>query len=218
VTSTRGIRLTVLTGGHDFDMAGFRRLLDATPGIEWRMLPLEEWSTDDDCDVVLFYTMHGDDPGDPASPLSWVGPALDRLVADGVGILVLHHAFFAFPAWPRWSEVIGIPDRGFRRVDADQVVRLRVAPGHPLAADLADWDICDETYLMDSARVEDGNDIALVTDHPWSMETIAWTRTVGASRVACIQSGHDASAYDDPSFRRLLGNAVRWLAAARLHE
>ncbi|MDT5033246.1 MAG: hypothetical protein QOC94_3417, partial [Actinoplanes sp.] len=49
--------------------------------------------------------------------------------------------------------------------------------------------------------------------HPLGSSLAAWTRTVGRSRVVYIQPGDAAATLDDPAYRTLVGNAVRWAAA-----
>jgi type 1 glutamine amidotransferase len=59
---------------------------------------------------------------------------------------------------------------------------------------------------------ESGNHPLLTTAHTNSMKTLAWTRAFRGGRVFCWQAGHDHHAFGDPHFRRVLANAVRWLA------
>jgi type 1 glutamine amidotransferase len=44
------------------------------------------------------------------------------------------------------------------------------------------------------------------------MRTLAWTREFERARVFCYQSGHDAGAFDHPSFRTVVANGIRWVA------
>ena len=84
---------------------------------------------------------------------------------------------------------------------------------HPITRGLDDWELTDETYVMNEPV--DGSRILVATDHPRSMQAIAWTRTVNGTRVFCYQGGHDARAYNDPGFRRLLLRGLTW-AGGRL--
>ena len=51
--------------------------------------------------------------------------------------------------------------------------------------------------------------------HPPASNAVAWTSRYRDTDVVCIQCGHGPSAYDHPGFRRLLANAVRWVARHR---
>jgi len=52
----------------------------------------------------------------------------------------------------------------------------------------------------------------LTTDEPTSTKTIGWAHTYGKSRVAYLELGHDHLAYENPSYQRLLAQAIRWTA------
>ncbi|MFD2137582.1 hypothetical protein ACFSLT_24675 [Novosphingobium resinovorum] len=49
-------------------------------------------------------------------------------------------------------------------------------------------------------------------DHPPGSDLIGWTREVGRSRLVYLQPGDGPSAYDDVNYRRLVENAIRWVA------
>jgi len=128
---------------------------------------------------------------------------------------VLHHALVAFPEWPLWTELVGIPNRTGITPHFNQTLAVEVAdPDHPITRGLpARWTLQDETYGMEAAEPSRGNHLLLTTPHEQSMRTLAWTRTFRDSRVFCYQSGHDDQAFDNPHFRRVIGNALRWLAS-----
>ena len=75
---------------------------------------------------------------------------------------------------------------------------------------VGDFTIEDETYenLFVSPDVE----TLLVTDHPLSTREIAWVKTTGKSPVFTLTLGHDAKAYNNPNFRRLVIQGIRWLS------
>lgn len=49
-------------------------------------------------------------------------------------------------------------------------------------------------------------------DHPPGSDLIGWTREVASSRLVYLQPGDGPSVYDDPNYRRLVENAIRWVA------
>lgn len=65
---------------------------------------------------------------------------------------------------------------------------------------------------MPSALESDGNHIILESLNPANMSSMAWTRSLRDSRVFCFQSGHDERVFNGASYRRVMHNAVRWLA------
>jgi type 1 glutamine amidotransferase len=68
----------------------------------------------------------------------------------------------------------------------------------------------DEIYTANDAN--SSSQVLITTSHRRSMETIAWVRQFGASRVFCFQSGHDDAAYSNVNFREVLARGIRWCA------
>lgn len=204
------LRVAVVTGQHAYDVPAFHALFRTLEGVDAYTQGLDDLAADAGgalatYDAMVFYNMHRRPPeGREAEVLS-------RLGETGQGVVVLHHGLLAFPGWDVWDRVVGIPDRSLGSYHHDEIVPLHVErPEHPIVAGLADWAIRDETYLM--AAASEGSDVLVTTDHPRSVPTIAWTRTFGRARVLCFACGHDAAAYEDAGFRRVLGRGIRWVA------
>lgn len=49
-------------------------------------------------------------------------------------------------------------------------------------------------------------------DHPRGSNVVGWTKQVLNSRLVYLQPGDGPSAYDNPHYRRLVENAIRWVA------
>ena len=212
------IRTAVVTGGHTFAVPPFYEVFRSIPDIDFYPQALDEYTADTklagEYDVVVFYHMHRFKPGDE---LPWYQSkffsTLETLGRESQGICVLHHGLVAFQEWPFWSELVGMEDRGMRRFLFGQEIPVEVAdPDHPVTRGVSGWTLRDETYEMADADPAQGNRILLTTSHPASMRTLAWTREFRGSRVFCCQSGHGHEAYDDPNFRAVIRNAIRWLA------
>ena len=138
---------------------------------------------------------------------------LEHLGETEQGIILLHHAILAYPQWPTWNKIVGIQDRSFDYFD-DQTVRTEIAtPDHLVTQGLADWEMGDETYLMNDAGGE--CKVLLTTDHPQSMRTLAWAHQYRRARVFCYAAGHDNHAWSNPSFRQVVTRGILW-AARRL--
>jgi type 1 glutamine amidotransferase len=50
---------------------------------------------------------------------------------------------------------------------------------------------------------------------PAQSTLVAWSREIWSSRVVYLQPGDGPASYGDPHWRRLLGNALRWVAQRR---
>lgn len=213
------VKLAVVTGGHPFDAPAFRDLFAAMPGVDFYIQSLDDFTFAPETaafyDVALFYQMHRFHPGDD---LPWhqknVFSTLEtRLGRNGQGIVVLHHGLLAFPAWPLWSELVGVGDRGFGYHFGEPVNNLCHGPHPILEGSPPVFTLPDETYTMADAGPD--SRVLLTTDHPRSMKTLAWTRAFRGSRVFCYQAGHDAGAFGHPDFRRVLHRGILW-AGSRL--
>jgi type 1 glutamine amidotransferase len=126
-----------------------------------------------------------------------------------------------------------LPDSGYRH---EVTHRLYPVADHPVTAGLEDgFAITDEVYL---AEIFDDSVIPLMRSrfdftaenfysarlalagtmfsndgwrHAAGSNLVAWTRREKNSPIVYIQPGDGPSAYDNPGYRRLLGNAVNWL-------
>lgn len=198
-------------------MPALHNVFRAIDGIDFYPQALEDFASDPEVarqyDVVVFYNMHKLSPGDPlAWPYKRVFETLGQLGQTRQGILVLHHALLAFPAWPTWSALTGNATE-LSSYHMSQTIPVHIEDRtHPITAGLDDWTMVDETYVMPDAAPDRGNHILLTTTHQPSTRTLAWTRTFGQSRVFCWQSGHDHRTFDHPAYRQVMANALRWLA------
>lgn len=205
------VKTAVITGGHAFDVIGFTQLCRALEKVDAYIQHMDDFSASpqevrESYDVVLFYTMMMGTPGDTEISKS----ALEALGESGQGLVILHHALLAYPEWPLWDEIVGIPDRSFD-YDHDQDLTFKIEDSeHPITQGLQGWRMVDETYAMAGAGQD--SQVLLTADHPKSIPTIAWTRRYKRSRVFCYQSGHDNTAFADPNFRRFLSSGIRWAA------
>jgi hypothetical protein len=182
------VRATVLSGGHPFDEAAFTAMLDALHGVVAAHVPWPDAEQVfapgglDDTDVLVLYDMQGITFARSALPTFPPPPAQviegwQRLLAAGVPVVALHHAIAAWPAWPRYADIVGgrfhyvaaelhgtaWPDSGYRH---DVVQQLRVVdPDHPVCAGLpATFTLTDETYLC--PVFDDAVTPLLVSDAP----------------------------------------------------
>jgi uncharacterized protein len=204
-----GVKVAVLTGGHGYDEPGFQALLRALRPISATLQPLTQFaespeSVRDSYNVVMFYHMLMPTPAGKAKE------ALERLAANGQGLLVLHHALLAYPQWKVWSDIVGIADRKFGYYH-DQRLDIKVINAqHPITRAMKSWNMLDETYTM--ADAGEGSEILLTTDHPKSMKILGWTRQYKKARVFCFESGHDNQTWVDPNFREVLRRGILWCA------
>lgn len=223
------IRVAVITGKHPYDVPAFQRMWRELAGVDAYPQHLEEFAsspaeTRAGYDVLVFFNFNQATPtgqevivGESTKASrqearldKQVLEALEDLGRTGQGIMVWHHSLLAWPEWIRWSAVCGMADRSFQDVNCDRV-RTEVLDGdHPITRGLCAWEMDDEVYAMGAP--DPGCRVLLGTDHPKSMRALAWTHQLGAARAFTYQSGHNAKAFGNESFRRVMTNALAWLA------
>lgn len=216
-------RVLVVTGGHDFEREPFLQMFKDNPDIAFTTVEhpkaqaLFKAAAAKDYDVVVLYDMW--QKIDDAAMADFT-----NLIASGKGLVAMHHCLASYQDWPEYRKIIGGvyylkpqtadgPEKPASVYQEGLDLKVKVAdPSHPVTSGVsAEFAIHDESYgkfdiLPDSHPL-------LTSDHPTSDKVIGWWRTYGKARVVYLQGGHDHAAYENPEFRKLLANAIRWSAA-----
>jgi uncharacterized protein len=230
------LHILVVTGGHPFELEPFLDVFRALPGIEWEHVQPPGAR---DCfrgeqagkwDAIVCYDMQGiefrkpDPPRFEQPPPDYAAGLVDMLEA-GQGIVFLHHAMSAWPAWPLWSRIVGgrwhympgelegsqYPASGYTREVEHRL--SAVDPRHPICAGLEDgFSIVDEIYLnpvladivhpiirsdypMESSAFFSGQ--LAITGHMYSSE--GWSHPPGSGLMGWVKvSGRSPVAYLQP--------------------
>lgn len=256
------LKLLVAVRGHPFDRNAFDAIFLAMNGISATMVdqPAAAQLMNPEgmapYDALVLYDMPGLDFDAPQDKPAYVDPGaafrrgFEALLAEGKGIVALHHALAGWPAWPDYAEHLGgaflyrsgplrganRPDSGYRH-QVDYTAEV-VAPDHPVMAGIpATFSMHDELYLAELFE-EDVTPLlrarhAFTRDnfysaeaamrgrmfdnigwiHPEGSNLIGWTKRAGNSPLVYLQPGDDAVTYENPVYRRLIENAIRWAAA-----
>lgn len=170
--------------------------------------------------VVVLNSASGDFLSEPQQA------AFRRFVERGGGVVALHAAGDGSHSWPWYrATIIGADYAGHPGAeDQFQWARVTVeAPQHPVLRGVAPgWAPVDEWYSykssprdggmtilagIDEASYRPGAGRVMGRDHP-----VLWVNTRAGGRIVYSSIGHTAEAYDDPRYRRILANAIRWAA------
>jgi uncharacterized protein len=116
------------------------------------------------------------------------------------------------------------------------------APDHPVCAGMADFQLADELYccpvfddvvpLMRSDAPTDGRlftsafehvvvgeaEAPDCGDHPPASDVIAWATIAERSPVVYVQPGDSAATFASEPYRRLIANALAWVASDAAHR
>ncbi|MDE0451342.1 MAG: ThuA domain-containing protein [Gammaproteobacteria bacterium] len=207
--------VAVLTGSHPFHVRPFYDFIHGLDGVRPYIQSFDDWLTAagfedsdqeerDSYDVTLFYTMlRGVSEGKSRA-------CIEHLFDSGQPVFVLHHALLNYREDDWWAEVVGLPDRSFSSDIWLGSYRVDVNEDHPASAGLEDFEIYDETFSLSDCNAD--CDVLLTTAKEGSMHTLAWSRIHGNSRVFCLQLGHDARSWENPAFRTVVQNGLRWCA------
>lgn len=148
--------------------------------------------------------------------------ALKRYLSSGkplMGIRTANHAFTArdkieegYEDWPRFvSDILGCENRGYGPVETGTDVSVAVeAINHPILKNIKpkQWHSQGNVYLV--APLLDKDATILLTGKANNIsQPIAWTRTVGKSRVFYTSLGFPTD-FKTPQFTTLLVNAIKW--------
>jgi type 1 glutamine amidotransferase len=163
-------RLLAVARGHPYDRTAFLGLFE---GLDEFDVSLVEQPAAQDLlnpaaaqkyDALVCYDMPGVDftAGGEAGmhmPDSAFQANFLAMLEVGIGVVFLHHALAAWPAWPEYAEILGgrfhyreaelrgetWPDSGYRH---EVTHRLSVAGEHPVTAGLrSSFEMTDELYL-----------------------------------------------------------------------
>lgn len=164
-------KVLVVTGGHPFEREPFLDIFREWPDLHWTHVEAPDAQ---ECfrpelagswDAIVCYDMQGVEFRKPDPPMLHQPPheyavGLCEMLDAGQGIVFLHHALSAWPAWPLWAEIVGgrwhylpgvldgkeWPASGYTREVEHRIEPIAAA--HPICAGLeGGFSIIDEVYL-----------------------------------------------------------------------
>lgn len=217
--NAQAIKVMLITGGHDFDEPEFFELFDGMEGINYDHFEQPEANSElvkhraEDYDVLVFYDMW--------NSLSEAGKrAYVEMARQGKPMLFLHHSICSYQNWPEFEKIVGgryvqknknIPEELHSWYEHDVWVYSKVENYTPVTAGFNELRFFDEIY--GNVQISEEVIPLLKTRHPKSMEIVAWENRYKASSIIYIQAGHDKRTFSEPDYRKLLLQAIRYLAA-----
>ena len=204
------IHALVITGGHGFQEEPFWEMFDSFENFSYdaatfpeafKYLSIEGVK---DYDTLVFYDMWQEITLEQQA-------AYQDLLNHGKPIVYLHHALISFQDWPEFRNVVGgywKPGEGTYKHDVQFTVEI-AEPSHPVTKGLSDFEILDETY--GNFSVDSDVHVLLKADHPDSGPVIGWAKMYKNTPLVYIQLGHDGLAYENPNYRKLVDQSIRWV-------
>jgi hypothetical protein len=217
------IRVLLTTGGHGFQAEPFYAAFDAMPDLEYTKAELPKDADllkpglEKQYDAIVMYDMvRGITPEQQK--------AFVELLQTGIGVVSLHHNLGAHRDWDEFRKIIGgkfcledqvLDGKQYKQTPWSHGEHLNVTvteagKSHPITKGIEEFEIHDETYgpFYTAPDIR----VLLRTDHPKNNPEVAWTTRCGKSRVFYLMLGHDKFAYENPNFRKLVHQGIRWAA------
>lgn len=220
VKGEQPLKVLVITGNHEYNQPAFDAMIHAFKGMDCTIKEmgdspgkLFEQTENFPYDAIVMYNFRQEISTGQQEQFK-------EILRSGVGLTVIHHALAGFPGWTEYEDIIGATyvleeesrgDMHYPRPTWKHGVDMKIYvedAKHPITKGLSDFLIHDESYK--GWIYHKGNHLLLSTDHISSNHQISWTRTWEASRVFCIQLGHDEHAFGNENYRKLLKQGILW--------
>lgn len=217
--NAQSVKIMLVTGGHSYDTIPFFQLFDAMEGIEYTHFAQPEANNAiaegvaENFDVLVFYDMWQE-----ISEMQKT--AYTALTQKGKPMLFLHHSLVSYQSWPQFEKLLGgryiekrrgIPEKELSTYEHDVWVYIQPVGNHPVTKGFSSLRFFDEVY--GNYRVSEDVIPIITTNHPQSELIIGWENRFNKSRIIYLQPGHDSRTYETADYRRLLLQAIRYLAA-----
>ena len=126
-------------------------------------------------------------------------------ISSGKGYVGIHSAADSFRDCPEYRSMVGghfITHPHYREYQASIT-----DSEHPITADLVEFNVSDEQYILDyDHRVN----VLASALHKGSMKPVVWTKNWGQGRVFYLALGHDKKACHHDYFAILLQRGALW--------
>lgn len=215
--------ILIVTDDRNFNREAFFKMFDSFENLSWKEMArstfIDRLATPEikEYDAVVFYDM----------PETIVLSAeqkqnMLRFFEEGAPVVFLHHSLLSYREWNEFQNIIGgrfynksplITEAGDTiqsLYEHDVRYKVRIADrNHPVTRGIEDFEILDETY--NNYVVNSDVKVLLTTDHPSSGEALGWINTYGNSQIVFLINGHSETAYENPNYRQLVYNAIKWV-------
>ena len=163
---------------------------------------------DYDAIVLNYMNWQSPDPGEEARA------NLQKFVADGKGLVLVHFACGAFQGWPEFVKIAGrVWDPKLRGHDPHGKFTVDIVPGdHPITQGLKSFETLDELYtcLTGDTEIQVLAKATSKVDH--KDYPMAFINQYGKGRVFHCVLGHDAHAFAAEGVQDLYRRGTAWTA------
>lgn len=217
--NSQPVKVLLVTGGHSYDTIQFFQMFDSLNNIEYKHYSQPEANVvivsgiASNYDVIVFYDMWKDIS-------SAEKEAYLKLTGEGKPFLFLHHSLVSYQDWPEFEKIVGgryiqkspdIPLKEQSTYRHDVWVDINIVDSqHFVTSGINKFRLFDEVY--GNYRFSPEVIPLLKTNHPESSPVIGWINRYNSSVIVYLQPGHDHHAFESEPYRRLIGQAINYLA------
>ncbi len=220
-TSAQPVRVMLVTGGREYDSKKFLELFDSFKEIEYEIYQQPEANQKlakdlaKDFDVLVFYD-------------EWQNISENEKMAylnmanNGKPFLFIHQSIKSYQKWPEFEKLLGgkytekdrnVPEELLSTKEEDVWVYATIENYTPVTVGMDQVRFFDEVY--DNVSISENIIPLLKTRHPQSMDIIAWQHKYKSSEIVYIQPGCDYRTYESEDFRKLVKQAILYLAGKK---
>lgn len=214
-------RLLVISGGHDFQTNQFFQMFKDNPDVTFEAFTHPKAHAQlrpeaaKNYDVIVLYDLWQNITEEAKQDLV-------NFLKAGKGLVALHHSIANYQKWPEYWKIVGgryyLQKTMVEGVEKPRSIwkhdvkfKIHIADDqHPVTRGLKDFDIHDETYGLFDMGPE--SHVLITAEEPTSAKNLGWVKTYEGARVVFLQLGHDHFAYENPNYRRLVAQAIQWVA------
>jgi type 1 glutamine amidotransferase len=215
------INTLIITGGHGFERDAFFGMFDSFSDITYKEIQQPQandiYAAEEieSVDVLIFYDMVQEISEEQKQDFI-------QMLGKGKNLLFLHHSLASYQSWDEFLDILGgryfikkeegdtsnSPESVYQH-DVDLSVNI-ANKSHTITQGLTDFIIHDETY--DKYLVSPDVYPLLTTNQENSGDILGWVNHYKNSWIVYLQLGHDHYAYENPNYRQLVHNSIKWLA------
>jgi type 1 glutamine amidotransferase len=215
------LSVLAVRGGHYYQTPGFEDMCLALTGIKCDLVLTSHFEAmtvqdiDEKYDAVLFLNQNKKYQTQAKHKQQYI-----ELTKRGVGLVFLHFTLSSQPDWDEYHDLVGgkyfLRNRGYKperesRYYPSLKVNVKVVSNqHPVTQGLQDFMLDDAFY--DNIYIAPTVVPLLVTHTPKVSKTIAWAHVYHRAKIVYIMPGFSNGAYTNPSYKKLIENAVSYVA------
>ncbi|MGN1064579.1 MAG: ThuA domain-containing protein [Thermoguttaceae bacterium] len=222
------LRILLVVGGHGYDKENLHAMLRDCPNSTFEEITIPEKQDmlkpglSEKYDVLVFHDQSFFELSDEQKA------NLEALWGEeGMPTVMLHHSLISHPEYPLFREVFGaqfllrdteINGRVYQKSTYLRPTDLNVyivARKHPITEGVSDFSLNDEVFK--NVYFNPHIDVLATTDHPESDMPVLWTWSYKKSPVFGMIQGDAGGAFNDPNYRKLFYQGLRWVVAQKSH-